>query len=150
CGVPHHAAESYLTKLIQKGYKVALCDQVEDPRLAKKLVRREVTRVVTPGTASGPGLIDPGDNNYLVAAFPQRGRIGLASIDLSTGEFRATEFSGETSSSQCLEEIQHLGARELLFPTTEPFLLGPGGRLPFDNGEPGSLRLTRTLLDEWA
>src|ERR1051325_715511 len=150
CGVPHHAAEGYLTKLVQKGYKVALCDQVEDPKVAKQLVRREVTRVVTPGTATGPSLLAPGDNNYLVAAFPLRDRIGLASLDLSTGEFRATEFSGEISNSQCLEEIQHLGARELLFPSGQPFILGPGGRLPFDSGEPGSLRLTRTLLDDWA
>src|SRR5262249_55409040 len=68
----------------------------------------------------------------------------------STGEFRATEFSGEGREAQCVEEIQHLGARELLFPSGQTFVLGPGGRLPFDNGDPGSLRLTRTLLDDWA
>src|SRR3990172_9987945 len=70
CGVPHHAAQSYIAKLIQKGFKVAICDQMENPRLAKKLVKREVTRVVTPGTATGPGLISPRHNNYLVAVLP--------------------------------------------------------------------------------
>jgi DNA mismatch repair protein MutS len=150
CGVPHHAAESYLARLIQKGYKVAICDQMEDPRLAKKLVRREVTRVVTPGTAAGPGLVSPRDNNYLVAVSPGSDRLGLACVDLSTGEFRATEFQNSDRNSRCVEEIEHLGARELLFPAGQQFGLGPGGRLPFDNGEPGSLRLTRTLIDDWA
>ena len=150
CGVPHHAAESYLAKLIQKGYKVAICDQVEDPRLAKKLVRREVTRVVTPGTAYGPSLVSPRDNNFLVAVCASRERVGLACIDLSTGEFRATEFDGDDRQARCNEEIQHLAARELLAPSNQTFFLGPGGRLPFDNGEPGSLRLARTLLDDWA
>ena len=150
CGVPHHAAETYLARLIQKGYKVAICEQMEDPRLAKKLVRREVTRVITPGTATGPGLLSPRDNNYLVAVFPDRDCLGLACADLSTGEFRATEFEGEGRQAKCAEEIEHLAARELLFPSGRDFLLGPGGRLPFDNGEPGSLRLTRTLIDDWA
>jgi len=150
CGVPHHAAETYLARLIQKGYKVAICEQMEDPRLAKKIVRREVTRVITPGTAVGPGLISPGDNNYLVAVSPGQDRMGLACVDLSTGEFRATEFQGQDRESKCVEEIQHLSARELLFPSGQKFLLGPGGQLPFDNGEPGSLRLTRTLLDDWS
>ena len=67
CGVPYHAAEGYLARLIQRGYRVAICDQVEDPRFAKKLVRREVTRVVTPGTATEPGLLRPHENNYLAA-----------------------------------------------------------------------------------
>ncbi|HWP84142.1 MAG TPA: DNA mismatch repair protein MutS, partial [Terriglobia bacterium] len=149
CGVPHHAAESYLAKLIQKGYKVAICDQMEDPRLAKKLVRREVTRVLTPGTAAVPGLLSPGDNNFLVAVCPGKDRLGLAAVDVSTGEFRATEFEGADRVARCVEEIEHLAAKELLFPSGQEFLLGPGGRLPFDNGEPGALRLTRTLLEDW-
>src|SRR3990170_766838 len=68
CGVPYHAADNYIARLIRKGYKVAVCEQMEDPRVAKKLVRREVTRVVTPGTASDSQLLAPRDNNYLVAA----------------------------------------------------------------------------------
>src|SRR3990172_1521838 len=149
CGVPHHAAETYLARLIQKGYKVAICEQMEDPRLAKKLVRREVTRVVTPGTATAPGLVSPRDNNYLVAVWPGKECAGFACVDISTGEFRATEFEGEDREAKCREEIEHLGARELLFPAGQNFFLGPGGQLPFDNGESGSLRLTRTLLEDW-
>src|SRR3990167_9704700 len=76
CGVPHHAAETYVARLIQKGYKVAICEQMEDPRLAKKLVRRAVTRVVTPGTASDAHLVSPRDNNFLVAACRAGERVG--------------------------------------------------------------------------
>ena len=96
CGVPYHAAEGYIAKLIRKGYKVAICDQIEDPRLAKKLVRREVTRVVTPGTAADSSLGSE-ENNFLAAvvSFRRGERAGFAALDLSTGEFRATEFSGE-------------------------------------------------------
>jgi DNA mismatch repair protein MutS len=150
CGVPHHAAENYLARLIQKGYKVAICDQMEDASQAKKLVRREVTRVVTPGTATGPGVVSPRDNNYLVAVSPGEETIGLAYADLSTGEFHATQFDGPDREAKCGEEILHLGARELLFPSGQKFFLNPGGRLPFDNAEPGALRLTRTLLDDWS
>src|SRR5438067_12308437 len=102
CGVPYHAAEGYISKLIRRGYKVAVCDQVEDPRLAKKLVRREVTRVVTPGTAADSSL-NSEENNFLAAVVslaapaasrglhPERGettkaRTGFAALDLSTGE----------------------------------------------------------------
>ena len=94
CGVPHHAAEGYISKLIRKGFKVAICEQVEDPRLAKKLVRREVTRVVTPGTAADSSLSSE-ENNFLAAIAQTGERVGFAALDLSTGEFRATEFQGE-------------------------------------------------------
>src|SRR3989338_8305093 len=104
CGVPHHAADSYIARLIQKGYKVAICEQMEDPRLAKKLVRREVTRVVTPGTASDAASLSPRENNYLVAACRSGERIGLACLDLSTGEFRATEMAGTDAQTKLLEE----------------------------------------------
>ena len=92
CGVPYHAAEGYIAKLIRKGFKVAICEQVEDPRLAKKLVRREVTRVVTPGTAADSSL-NSEENNFLAALAQSGDRVGFAALDLSTGEFRATEFS---------------------------------------------------------
>src|SRR5208337_4503675 len=104
CGVPYHAAEGYISKLIRKGYKVAICDQVEDPKLTKKLVRREVTRVVTPGTAADSQLGSE-ENNFLCAvarrspaacsaALSVINTLGFAALDLSTGEFRATEFTG--------------------------------------------------------
>src|SRR5512135_973512 len=94
CGVPYHAAEGYIAKLIRKGFKVAICDQMEDPRLAKKLVRREVTRVVTPGTAADSQLSSE-ENNFLAAVAAAGDAVGFAALDLSTGEFRATEFKGD-------------------------------------------------------
>src|SRR5258708_29998844 len=93
CGVPYHAAEGYIGKLIRKGYKVAVCDQTEDPRFAKKLVRREVTRVVTPGTAPDSSLGSE-ENNFLAAVVAAGDRAGFAALDLSTGEFRGNQVSG--------------------------------------------------------
>src|SRR3974390_2272651 len=90
CGVPYHSAEGYISKLIRKGFKVAICDQMEDPRMAKKLVKREVTRVVTPGTAADAQLQSE-ENNYLACVARLRDEVGFAALDLSTGEFRATE-----------------------------------------------------------
>src|SRR5436305_9348832 len=83
CGVPYHAAEGYLAKLLRKGYKVAICEQMEDPKLTKKLVRREVTRVLTPGTAADT-LLAAEENNFLAAVANICDAIGLAAIDLST------------------------------------------------------------------
>ena len=92
CGVPYHAAEGYIAKLIRKGFKVAICEQMEDPRLAKKLVKREVTRVVTPGTAADAQL-GAEENNFLACVARSKDVFGFAALDLSTGEFRATEFT---------------------------------------------------------
>ena len=91
CGVPFHAADNYIAKLIAKGHRVAVCDQVEDAKKAKKLVRREVTRVVTPGTASDTSLLKSGENNYLAAVAEKGETSGMAYVDVSTGEFRMTE-----------------------------------------------------------
>ncbi len=95
CGVPYHASENYIARLIQKGYRVAICDQMEDPKLTKTLVRREVTRIVTPGTAMNASVLRSHENNYLAAVFPGViqgiARAGIAHVDVSTGEFRATE-----------------------------------------------------------
>src|SRR5918911_1151238 len=84
CGVPYHAAEGHIARLIQKGYRVAICDQVEDPRFAKKLVKREVTRVVTPGTAMDANLVRSRENNYLAAVNQCGGRSAVAHVDIST------------------------------------------------------------------
>jgi DNA mismatch repair protein MutS len=119
CGVPYHAAENYLSKLLRKGYKVAICDQMEDPRLAKKLVRREVTRVLTPGTALD-GSIGSEENNFLAALARASGAVGLAALDLSTGEFRATEFRGPEAERRIVEELQQLRPREVLYPSSLP------------------------------
>jgi DNA mismatch repair protein MutS len=113
CGVPYHSAENYIARLIQKGYRVAICDQTEDPKVAKKLVRREVTRIVTPGTATSNQLLRSHENNYLAAAMPDGARAGLAYVDVSTGEFRATELDA----SELTAALETLSAREALAPT---------------------------------
>src|SRR5262249_26905867 len=114
CGVPFHAAEGYIAKLIRRGFKVAICDQMEDARLAKKLVRREVTRILTPGTAADSSL-NSEENNFLAAVAAMDGRVGFSALDLSTGEFRATEFSGEDAARRIQEELQQLRPKELLY-----------------------------------
>ena len=132
CGVPYHAAETYISKLVRRGYRVAICEQVEDPRLAKTLVRREVRRVVTPGTAVDSGLGSE-ENNFLAAAisFPEGGRVraGFAALDLSTGEFRATEFTGEGAERKIQDELDQLRPKELLYASSTPlFEAGGVGR----------------------
>src|SRR5678815_2819438 len=93
--VPYHAADGYIARLLRKGYKVAICDQVEAPQKGVKLVRREVTRVVTPGTITDNNLLTPGENNYLLAVTEDGSELGSAFLDLSTGDFRASQFNGE-------------------------------------------------------
>jgi len=126
CGVPYHAAEGYISKLIRRGFKVAVCEQVEDPRLAKKLVRREVTRVVTPGTAADSSL-NAEENNFLAAVATVGDRVGFAALDLSTGEFRATEFVGELAGRRIQEELEQLRPREMLYGSSAPLLERAGG-----------------------
>ncbi len=96
CGVPYHAAETYITRLIRKGYRVAICDQVEDPRKAKGIVKREVTRVVSPGTFTDGSYLDARETALLAAIAPggNGSGAGLAIVDVSTGEFVAAEFHG--------------------------------------------------------
>ena len=119
CGVPYHAAENYLSKLLRKGFKVAICEQMEDPSVAKKLVRREVTRVLTPGTAIDSN-VGSEENNFLAALARASGAVGLAALDLSTGEFRATEFRGPDAERRVVEELQQLRPREVLYPSGLP------------------------------
>jgi DNA mismatch repair protein MutS len=117
CGVPYHAADGYIAKLIRKGFKVAICDQVENPKFAQKLMRREVTRVVTPGTVADGNLLQPRENNFLSAVWEEDVGTGLASIDLSTGDFRATEFRGPTSRALLQSELERLQSKEVIYPT---------------------------------
>ena len=126
CGVPYHAVETYLTRLLRKGYRIALCDQMEDPRLAKKIVRREVTRVLSPGTALDAALGQE-QNNFLAAYFeippPSRNGApvcGIALLDVSTGEFRTAEYAGPSASHQAVEDILLAGATEVLLPASAP------------------------------
>ncbi len=91
CGVPYHAADSYITKLVNKGFRVAVCDQMEDPKLAKGLVRREVTRIVTPGTNLDTESLLADRNNYLLSIAYSPDKIGIAAVDILTGDFDCTE-----------------------------------------------------------
>ncbi len=129
CGVPYHAAEGYIGKLIRKGFKVAICEQMEDPRQAKKLVRREVTRVMTPGTAAD-SLLGSDENNFLAALAQAGDRVGFAALDLSTGEFRATEFSGQNAMRRVQEELEQLRPKELLYGSSAPLFEQSAGRQP--------------------
>ncbi len=140
CGVPYHAAEGYIGKLIRRGFKVAICEQMEDPRQAKKLVRREVTRVMTPGTAADSSL--GSDENNFLAALAQvtdrtGDRVGFAALDLSTGEFRATEFSGEGALRRVQEELEQLRPKELLYGSAAPLFERRGVR---EQNEPSFAR----------
>jgi DNA mismatch repair protein MutS len=136
CGVPYHAAEGYIARLIQKGHRVAICDQMEDPKFAKKLVKREITRMVTPGTAMDASLVRPRENNYLAAVARAGPRAALAHVDVSTGEFRVTEMEP----AEVAGALENLGAREVLFPADLPLL----------NGAPAAAtRYVHTELEDW-
>jgi DNA mismatch repair protein MutS len=145
CGVPYHAAEGYIAKLIRKGFKVAICDQMEDPRLAKKLVRREVTRVITPGTAADSGLGSE-ENNFLGALAQVGDRVGFAALDLSTGEFRATEFQGTDAGRRIQEELLQLRPKEMLYASSAPLFdasVHGESAMPLGGG------WAETALDDW-
>ncbi|MGQ9902174.1 MAG: DNA mismatch repair protein MutS, partial [Fimbriimonadales bacterium] len=115
-GVPIHAYERYLARLVQKGYRVAVCDQVEDPKLAKGLVKRRITRVLTPGTVLEDSMLDARANNYLVAAVLGEPVHGLGVVDVSTGEFLTTEIAGEQRQEKLLDELFRLQPAEVLVP----------------------------------
>ena len=142
CGVPYHAVESYLARLLRKGYRIAICDQMEDPKLTKKIVRREVTRVLSPGTALD-AMVGPEKNNFLAAYFeagpeagqkaPDKARPGaktidrpatgaavcaVALLDVSTGEFRTAEFAGPGARQQALELLSIAAPSEVLLKTS--------------------------------
>ena len=119
CGVPYHSAENYIAKLIRRGFKVAICEQMEDPKIAKKLVKREVTRVLTPGTAADAQLGSE-ENNFLASVARAGNAVGFAALDLSTGEFRATEFVGDDAERRIREELLVLRPREVLFASSLP------------------------------
>jgi len=113
-GVPFHSVEKYLARLLAKGLKVALCDQLEDPKQAKGLVKRGVTRVLTPGTVLEDSMVQPGKNNFLAAICVQDGRAGLATLDPSTGEFVVTEIDGDEVQDRLIQELARLRPSELL------------------------------------
>ncbi len=116
CGIPYHAADRYLARLLAAGHKAAICEQVEDAKKSKGLVKREVIRILTPGTVVEDHLLDEGANNYLASVFCADGRLGLAAADCSTGEMIVTEFTGANAAEELLEELSRLNPAELLVP----------------------------------
>jgi len=114
CGVPYHAVDNYISKLIEKGYKVAICEQVEDPALAKGLVERDVIRIITPGTVIEDRMLEEGQNNYIAAISIGDSVIGLAYADVSTGEFYLLQLSGKQPSVALLDELERIRPREII------------------------------------
>ena len=119
-GVPHHAAEGYIARLIAKGYRVAVCEQVSDPALAKGLVEREVLRVVTPGTIVDPAMLTAKRNNFLAAAVLGRDAVGIAYADVTTGEFACAQFAAPQPELALVQELARVQPAELLIETTTP------------------------------
>jgi DNA mismatch repair protein MutS len=119
CGVPYHSAEPYIRKLLDAGHKVAVCEQVEDPKTAKGVVQREVVRVITPGTVTSADALDARDNNFLAAVYEGRGNFGLAVTDITTGEFRFTQLADEQF---LFDEISRVKPSELLVAERAPAL----------------------------
>jgi DNA mismatch repair protein MutS len=101
-GVPYHSIENYISRLVRRGYKIAICDQVEDPKEAKGIVKRDVTRVITPGTLTEANYLDETSNNYLAAIYYEKGIFGFAYADISTTDFFVSEFSGDSALLQIL------------------------------------------------
>jgi DNA mismatch repair protein MutS len=145
CGVPYHAAEGYIARLIRAGFKIAICDQMEQPGPGKKLVRREVVRVITPGTATDVAVLDLKENNFLAAVsrHSSGSPVGLAYVDLSTGEFQATEFAGPDALEAMRDELQLLRPRETLLP--RPQQLFETAKTSLLDGSGG----VESRLDEW-
>ncbi|MCL5104346.1 MAG: DNA mismatch repair protein MutS [Armatimonadetes bacterium] len=125
CGFPHHAVDRYVAKLISKGYRVAICDQLEDPKKTKKIVKRGVTRVVTPGTVLEDGMLDAKANNYLAAISSDSETYGIAVIDISTGEFAITEITGRDVTTKLIEELGRLAPAEVLVKEIDQDLCNP-------------------------
>jgi len=133
-GFPYHQLDGYLQKLIHAGFRAAICDQVEDPKKAKGLVRREVTRVVTPGTLTDDQMLDPRQSNFLACVAPSKTTIGLAWLELSTGRFLLTD----VEPSQLQDELARIAPAECLIPESA----AQEGQLPMRRPDPGSLVLT--------
>lgn len=113
CGIPYHAADAYIGRMVEKGYKVAICEQVEDPATAKGIVKREVVRIITPGTVIDPTMLDEKKNNYILTLYKNKYH-ALAFADITTGEFKTTLFDPTIDAFRLLEEIQKIDPREVV------------------------------------
>ncbi|MCU1265073.1 MAG: mismatch repair protein MutS [Acidobacteria bacterium] len=126
CGVPHHSAANYIARLVRKGYRVAICEQTEEASKTKKLVRREVVRVVTPGTPIDPQLLEPRESVFLAAVCAAGDLVGAAFLDISTGEFRVTQATGRDAWIRIRADLESYAPRELLFPSSLAPLMKSG------------------------
>src|SRR5476649_698592 len=163
CGVPFHAVDGYINRLVKKGFRVAICDQVEDPRKAKGLVKREVVRVVSPGTLTDASYLDSREPAFLMSVAPAAGRdgrsqtIGVALLDLSTGEFTTAEYEGPDGLQALADELAVLKPREIIVPAADngasasiPALISASGLpiTPVDAWAFEHESARRTLLDQ--
>ncbi len=114
CGVPYHSVEGYIAKLVEKGYKVAICEQTEDPSKAKGLVKREIVRIVTPGTVMESSMLDESSNNFICTVFTQKDKTGLSFCDISTGELYATLAEGDGQENKIKDELLKFSPKEIL------------------------------------
>jgi len=150
CGVPHHAVDIYIGRLIKKGFKVAVCEQMEDPKTVKGVVKREVIRVITPGTVLNPNLLGEKDNNFFVSLYPDQNGYGIAVIDISTGDFRVAEFTDSSGNShedllkRIKNEFLKLEPKEILVPKS--FLNNSDSKLQTLNSE---LSAAVNSCEEW-
>lgn len=162
CGVPHHAAANYIARLVKKGFRVAICEQTEEAGKGVKLVKREVVRVITPGTAIDPQLLESKESVYLAAICGTGENFGVAFLELSTGEFFATEFSGDNALAKACADIESFAPRELLFPESLSPIVENNFNSPrnltlsdasnvISISAPNSSKFTTTLtsLDDW-
>jgi DNA mismatch repair protein MutS len=115
CGVPYHAVENYLNRLLEKGYKVAICEQLEEAKPGKGIVKRDVVRVVTPGTILNAAYLDQANNNYILSLCHKQDHIGCAWSDISTGEFQVTQFSVTTQSGHLVDLVNRLQPAECIY-----------------------------------
>lgn len=123
CGVPFHSAETYIARLVERGYKVAICEQTEDPASAKGIVKREVIQIVTPGTVISSSMLDENENNYIASVVAYDRAIGLSYCDVSTGEIRLTSIKGSGMAESLINELVKINAREIVLDETTGQLL---------------------------
>jgi len=122
CGVPHHAADGYVARLVEKGHRVAIAEQVEDPKQAKGIVKREVVRVITPGTVTDMQMLDESRNNYILCLFCRKGKCALAAADITTGAFLATQFTlGDDGAKSIIDEMARYYPAEILIDESFPY-----------------------------
>ncbi|HSE20843.1 MAG TPA: hypothetical protein VLB68_04270, partial [Pyrinomonadaceae bacterium] len=163
CGVPHHSAANYIARLVRKGFRVAICEQTEEAGKTKKLVRREVVRIVTPGTPIDPQLLEAREPVFLAAICCAGETVGAAFLDISTGEFKLTQETGRDSWSRIRSDLESFAPKELLFPKSLAPVIKTGltGKVqtsplplnsekpPLDSRAEYGIDATLTPLDDW-